>query len=131
MTTFREQFQFLEDNLPPFVAYYQARKYPRGPWAGATLIAQRSGLTPRTVTRMGSRISWKGLELDVICAFLDACGFRPAGSYGFVSLNKMRSYMRWARTTNKPFHHLDQRAWKQFNRESKRFMEARQKTGII
>lgn len=124
--TFTEQFQYLEETLPPFAAYYQARVKPRGPWAGPDLIAKRCGLSRRTVTRMGSRISWKGVELDVICAFLDGCGFQPCGRFGFVRLNEVRSYMKFCATSNNPFKHLGQRAWKQLNKTSQRYLASRQ-----
>ena len=125
--TFPQQFQFLEDTLPPFAAYYQARKYPRGPWAGPEVIAKRSGLSRRTVTRMGSRISWKGVEVDIMCAFLDACGFQPCGEHGFVALNKLRSYMKSCSTALVPFNHLDQRAWSHLNKTSARYLAFRAK----
>lgn len=120
--TFPQLFQFLEDSLPPFAAYYHARKQPRGPWAGPEVIAQRSGLSRRTVTRMGGRISWKGVELDILCAFLDGCGFRPCGENGLVALSDTRHSMRYCATSSKPFKHLDQRAWNNFNKTSARYL---------
>jgi hypothetical protein len=108
----------LDAEIPPFVAYYFARKYPRGPWAGPAVIAKRSGLSKRTVARIGGRISWRGVDLDVVSAFLSGCGFIASKCSPYIMEN-LREYMRWCVTKAMcPMHHLDGRAWKRFNKLS-------------
>ncbi len=119
--TFIEQ---LDKSLPPFAAYFEARKYPRGPWAGPVIIAERSGLSHRTVTRIGARISWKAIDVDVMSAFLEACGFQCAKQFPFL-LGNMRRRMRYCRGKAAiPSSHLSYREWMQRDKLSRKHLEA-------
>ncbi len=116
--------RLLDKYLPPFAAYFEARKHPRGPWAGPVIIAQRSGLSHRTVTRIGAKISWKGIDVDVMSAFLDACGFECAQQFPFL-LRNMRRRMRYCRgKAAVPSSHLTQREWMQRDKLSRLHLEA-------
>lgn len=119
MATPQTFIERLDAELPPFCAYYFARKYPRGPWAGPALIAQRAGMARRTVARLGMKVSWVGVDVDVMSRFLAACGFRARNGSPFVMF-KIRVYMRYcANEAINPMNHLDERAWRQFNKLSR------------
>jgi hypothetical protein len=118
--------EWLDNNLPPFWAYYHARKCVRGPWAGPVLIAQRSGLTHRTVTRIGAKISWEHVDIGVASAFLVACGFQ---CLPVIRIKRFRDYMRMCSKATIPFSHLDHRAWKQINKLSRKYLSSRSNNG--
>lgn len=63
------------DETPPFLCYYLARDSKR-PLSHPTpeKIAERGGLSVRTVTRLASRLTWGNLPLDTIDAFCKGCG---------------------------------------------------------
>ncbi len=113
----------LDKFLPPFAAYFEARKHPRGPWAGPVAIAERSGLSHRTVTRIGAKISWKGIDVDVMSAFLHACGFECAKQFPFL-LRNMRRRMRYCRgKAAVPASHLTYREWTRLDELRRRHLE--------
>lgn len=119
-----ESLMCLDEECPPFFAYALARVKPNGKWAGPVVIAKRSGLSHRTVTRLGAKISWRGVKLDVASAFLHACGLR-VGKTGVLIKNRMNSYKRWCVSQAvRPFHHLDDAQYRLFNERARKHNEA-------
>jgi hypothetical protein len=61
------------DKCPPFMAYY-GYHLVTGKRLTVDKIAEISGLSRRTVTRVARCRSWKTVRLGVIVAFCSACG---------------------------------------------------------
>lgn len=108
--------EWLDENCPPFAVYFFARA--NGNWAGPRLIALRSGLTYRTVKRVGSMIAWAGVDTDVMSAFINGCGFRLCAR-GIVRLNLTNAYRRYAsKKAVRPMRHLNDSEWEIFDRRA-------------
>ena len=120
---------WLDKNLPPFACYAEARKYPRGPWAGPGLIAERSGLSPRTVQRIGAKISWDGVDIGAASVFIRACGFQISG-WGLIALNRLKTYRRYLITKAiRPMAHLDEKCWKCYSKRAAQWLKWQNQLG--
>lgn len=127
---------------PPFVVYYlahegvQHRVHP-----GVKAIAERSGLSTRTITRLAGRVSWAGVPVDVMDRFCAACGMsfiavtryrvkvpkKPDAAYWserVCLINPSRDYFRTLlkRKWKVPFRHLSQQQKDRFNHLSGKWM---------
>jgi hypothetical protein len=106
----------LDCECPPFWAYAYARKYRNGPWIGVVELCKRSGLPRRSVIRIGSKISWRGVKVEVISSFLKGCGFQLCG-WNIVGLQKARKYIRWQQAhSHRPYGHLSNAQWNHYNK---------------
>ena len=113
----------LDCECPPFWIYAYARKYRRGPWIGVDELCKLSGIPRRSVIRLGSKISWKGVKAEVIAAFLKGCGLRMSGGNIF-SLQKVRKFIHYQHQhAHRPYAHLNAQQWAQFNRLCKKWAE--------
>lgn len=113
----QEQSLCLRLNLeaPPFIVYGMTRKSPHGKWIGVEELVRRSGLSKRTVIRLGMRTDWAGVKIGVASRFLAACGVKGSGR-SILSMNRIREYLRWYRehgTT--PCQHLTTSQWRRLN----------------
>ena len=113
----------LDWECPPFWAYAIALKHRGGPWIGVDELCKRSGLARRTVIRIGSRVTWSGVNIDVAAAFLWGCGLRlNAGR--ILDLKWVRSYLRrQIEESRKPFSHLSDPQFRNFSRLCKLWNE--------
>lgn len=114
----------LDFECPPFWAYYYARKTPHGRWVGLDELCRRSGIPRRTVIRIGSKISWRGVGVEVASRFLAACGIKPA-SHNALNLRLIRKYVKSQHNRAKnPYWHLTKAQWRMLNVRSEEWLEA-------
>lgn len=96
--------QWLDRVCPPFMAYALAGLVsgPRNKrkWIGMHGIVERSGLSVRTVTRLGDSVSWESAKIGKVSRFLGACGIDPR------NIKPVRDYLRHTMGSVKPFPHL-------------------------
>jgi hypothetical protein len=66
------------DHCPPFLVYYGYHLLPGSePRRSVYALAEKSGLTLRTLTRTAHRHSWAGVKFSVADKFCRACGVDP------------------------------------------------------
>ena len=112
----------LDAECPPFFAYAMARNKPHGGWIGVGELCKRAGLTRRTVIRIGSKISWQGVKLEVASRFLKGCGIGMCG-WNLLYMNRERSYLNWQHKSRKrPYNHLTDQQWKNYNKKCQEWL---------
>ena len=67
-------FLGIADKFPPFICRYVARKRHGSQPKSHSDIAKQSGLSRSFVATLSKRRSWKGIPVNVIDSFSEACG---------------------------------------------------------
>tara|TARA_R110000851_G_scaffold34421_1_gene91462 strand:+ start:376 stop:714 length:339 start_codon:yes stop_codon:yes gene_type:complete len=66
-------------------------------------IAQKAGMTRRTIHRFANRISWNGVAIESIQNLCDACSVDLISQWGTLD------YLNKTRHTSRPFAHLSRK----------------------
>jgi len=116
----------LTRECPPFLAYYSAaiRSKWRRRWVGVDEICRRSGLPRRTVIRVGAKVTWTGVKVEVMGRFMAACGFRVRAGR-VLNIGKITQHLSQQTSPNasRPFNHLNSVQYAHFNRLCERWMD--------
>lgn len=88
----------LDKLCPPFIAVALARD-EKGKWMPLTAIADASGISTRTVYRIGVSVSW-ARYMRYASDFLDACGVDP------FQMGRQRAYIRETLQSGDPFSYV-------------------------
>ena len=68
--------------FPPYLIRLAAHR-PGGKPLRNSDIMSRSGLSRKTVSRIGAARKWDGFDIRVVSAFMDACRFNPLATNRF------------------------------------------------
>jgi len=91
--------------FPPFLCYYLARRpgYSNKAMSKRYTIAElaeRSGISERTFSRIASKLTWDGIGVDLCSAFLHACHVNP------FKHSEQKNYIRKTMRMKRRFSHL-------------------------
>lgn len=123
--------QKLDAEMPPFWCAAWAREKARGKQAGPKVISQRTGVPYRTVQRIFASITWKGINIEVVSALLEAARVRMQSKTTIIRMNEIRAYLRWCASHRakeghpalRPFAYMSDNQFKLFSRRSKKWLE--------
>lgn len=80
------------ERFPPILVRLLARTKPRGPALTTTEIAKRSGLTANQVAAISEQVTWNGIDVYEMRAFLNGCNLNFVSDPA--SLDRIYSYLR-------------------------------------
>lgn len=105
------------ERLPPFLAYAICTVYERGRARHISLkeLAQRTGLTKWQVVSISRRLSWKGVAVERMVAFLEACDI------DICRLRETARRIRRHKNRHNPFYHLSPDKYRAFVRRIEKY----------